>query len=201
MLDRWIEHGVRPVSAADDGAGGEGAGEEVTLTTSKHQETFTYIRPSWPAYDAAGARLVRPDAAPDLDPSPQGHPTFPFYRPEGPSTMARLPSLRPAALYVVGVRSAMAAPDICRDRVARTGRVREVRHPDRGHLIPMEDPRFCAAHAADWATAVLDQWWAEERRFDDWARRPPADKVTVGDDFRRHLGIAHAPRAEPASKL
>lgn len=205
VLDRWIEHGIRPVSDAVDA--------EVTLATSKHQEVFTYMRPSWPAYDVHGKTLVVPELAPDLDAGPGDRCSYPFYRPEGPSTMARLPTLRPATLYIIGAKSSSAMPGICGDRVALTGsgvggsggvgtgRVKEVVHPDHGHLIPMEAPLFCAREAAAWAKTELNRWWAEERRFDEWAAKPLADKVTVSDEYKKRLGVADRSQSRTGPKI
>lgn len=202
VLCRWIEHGLRPVSAIDRDDGGD----EVTLATSKHQEVFTYMRPSWPAYNADGTALVHPELAPDLDTGPGHRCSYPFYRAEGAATMARLPTVRPATLYIIGAKSATSRPDLCGDRVAltgtgpggsggiRAGRVKEVVHPDHGHLIPMEAPLLCAAEAAAWAKTELDRWWAEERRFDEWAKQPLVDKVTVSDEYKRRLGVRRGPR-------
>ncbi|KAM4062980.1 alpha/beta hydrolase family protein [Hirsutella rhossiliensis] len=207
VLDRWIEHGIRPVSGNEDVDG------EVTLATSKHQEVFTYMRPSWPAYDAKGTILVNPELAPDLDTGPGHRCSHPFYRAEGAATMARLPNVRPGTLYIIGAKSASAAPDICGDRVAltgsgpggsggvRAGRVKEVVHPDYGHLIPMEAPLFCAAEAAAWAKTELDRWWAEERRYDEWAKKPLADKVMVSDEYKRRLGVADRNTGRTGAKI
>lgn len=194
VLDRWIAYGLRAVSGDEDG--------EVTLATTRHQEVFTYLRPSWPAYDAAGKTLIHPDRAPDLDVTlNDGVTSYPFYRAEGANTLVRLPSVRPAVLYVLGGTSYTSTPELCAQRTAMTGtgtggsggaargRVKQVTHPDHGHLIAMEAPQYCASQAADWARAERDRWWAEEREYEEWTKKPLADKVTVSDEYKRYLGV------------
>ncbi|KAJ3536266.1 hypothetical protein NM208_g6802 [Fusarium decemcellulare] len=60
VVDRWINYGITDVPGK----------EEVTLTTTKHQEVFNFLRPSWDAYDAQGKKLLRPELVPDLNPTP-----------------------------------------------------------------------------------------------------------------------------------
>lgn len=91
VFESWVRHGLRdvPTQLYPEGQG-------VTLATTKHQEVFTYFRPSWDAYDDKGQTIVKPDLVPDLDPSlNERYYTFPVYRSEGASTLARLPHLRP----------------------------------------------------------------------------------------------------------
>ncbi|PNY23340.1 Uncharacterized protein TCAP_06722, partial [Tolypocladium capitatum] len=195
VLDRWVEHGLRGVSGDDEDG-------EVTLATTRHQEVFTYMRPSWPAYDADGKTIVHPDRAPDLDDTLNDDVTnYPFYRAEEANTLVRLPNVRPAVLYVIGGTSPMASPELCAARAATTGtgtggsggaergRVKQVTHPGAGHLIALEAPQYCASQAADWAKMELDRWWAEEREFEEWSKKPLVEKETVGDEYRRYLGV------------
>ncbi|PHH86166.1 hypothetical protein CDD83_10635 [Cordyceps sp. RAO-2017] len=191
-LDKWIEHGVRGVPGSDKG--------EVTLLTSKHQEQLTYIRLSAAAFDPAGDNVIRPDKAPDLDSSlKHKYAMYPMYRPEPNQTMASLAHLRPAALYVTGDKSFTRWPEFDGDQPSVTGcgaggsggleagRVKQVTHPDCGHDMPMEAPWFCASEAAKWLALELDRWWAEEREFEQWARKPLADKIAVEKDYMKQI--------------
>ncbi|KAK4093159.1 hypothetical protein Purlil1_2316 [Purpureocillium lilacinum] len=209
VLDRWIEFGLRdvPASAASPAGKGDDDGAAakpppVTLSTTKHQEVFTFLRPSWPAFNADGSKVIHQERCPDLDdnlnPSVSN---WPLYRAEGGNTMVRLPNVRPAVLYVIGGQSVTITPDVVRERTAITGtgtggsggaaqgRVRQVTHPDHGHLIPMEAPAYCARHAAEWAKGELDRWWAEEKEYDEWTKKPLAERTTVSDEYRRYLGV------------
>src|SRR6266516_6371983 len=83
-------------------------GEEtpVTLSTTKHQEVFTFLRPNYEGSGHEGRRVDRkkhPDVHPGLDT------IYPFYRPEVPRIYFRLPEVRPSVLYVFGELSYMSS--------------------------------------------------------------------------------------------
>jgi pimeloyl-ACP methyl ester carboxylesterase len=202
VLQRWIDFGIRNVP-------GE---ESVTLTTTKHQEIFTFLRPSWPAYDAQGKDIIHPEYTPDLDVSLNHRwSTYPVYRPEGPNTVARLPNVRPSVLYVFGGKSNVSPPELQDEKMALTGtgvggsggeaqgRVKKVVGENNGHLVPMEDPRMCASAAADWIKVELERWWVDERNYEEWASKSKEEKTTVSDEFQKYIGKP-APRPGKASE-
>jgi pimeloyl-ACP methyl ester carboxylesterase len=201
VFDRWIRYGLRAT----------GAGEQVVLATTKEQEVFTYLRPSWAAYDPNGKTLVRPDLVPDLDPTLNSDfPTHPFYRPEPPATLRRLPHVRPGVLYVFGDRSNVSPPELQAEKLELTGvsvggsggaprgRVKAVSHPEFGHLVPMEAPAFCARAAADWVAAEMPRWRAAEDEFAAWAAAPQAEKAAFSEDYRKYTG--KPPRRDKGDK-
>jgi hypothetical protein len=173
----------------------------VVLTTTVHQEVYTYLRPSWPAYDADGKIIIHPELVPDLDPGlGSEYPTYPLYRPEPPATSARLPNIRPGVLYVFGDKSSASPKDLQKHKLETTGngvggsggvkqgRVKGVSHPDYGHLIPMEVPGFCARVAAEWASRELGRWRNEDDEYAQWTKKPLDEKLGFSDDFRKHTG-------------
>lgn len=203
VLDRWIEFGLKDTASG-----------EVALATEKAQEVFTYLRPSWPAYDAQGKTLTHPEHAPDLDPSlNEKWPTYPFYRAEGPSTLERLPNVRPGVLYIFGALSNLSPANLQQEKVettgvgtggsggAKAGRVRAVNSPEHGHLIPMEAPGVCAENAAGWIKEEVGRWWADERKYDEWTRKTGADKVAISDEFKSYMGKPSKPSARADTKL
>lgn len=204
VFRRWMDFGIRDAGSDSDDSKDKGEGNgKVVLSTTKHQEVFTYLRPSWPAYDAAGETLVDPSPVPDLDPTLQadGAPTYPFYRPEGASTVSRLPGLRPPALHVFGGRSMLSAPEFRRQKMELTGaglggsggaargRVAEVVGEPYGHLIPMEAPGFCADAAAGWIAERVAEWRAEEGEYEAWARGSQEEKTTLSAEFIKYTGV------------
>lgn len=193
VLDRWVKYGLRDVS---------GGSQEVKLATSRDQEVFTFLRPSWDAYAKDGKKLVNLDAAPDLnrDLDPDLWPTYPFYRPELPSTWFRLPNLRPGVLYIFGGRSDLSPPELRQEKLdvtgvgtggsggAPAGRVRAVTSEGNGHMIAQEAPAFCARQISWWVEAEMGRWWIEQWEFEEWTRRPAGERTVVGDDWRKFLG-------------
>lgn len=106
MFAHWIEYGLRDLPIPlylDDEISQHG---KVTLTTTKHQEFFAFLRPNFEGYgpDEAPDRRTRADLNPNL---PN---TYPFYRADSPQTFFRLPELRPSVLYVFGGKSSISYP-------------------------------------------------------------------------------------------
>ncbi len=188
--------------------------DSVTLTTTKHQECFTYYRPQAQVYSPTTGQRVRSSTPPtelaqidksklvDADPSIIASDTskFAFYRPEGNSCMDRLPNLRPGAMWIFGETSDVNPPDVRQEKMdltgtgtggsggAKTGRVQSVTIEKLGHLVPMEATTRCAEIAADFLAKDLDVWREEERLFRAWAARPDREKQVLDEDWGRWLG-------------
>ncbi|KAK3292013.1 Alpha/beta hydrolase family-domain-containing protein [Chaetomium fimeti] len=183
VLDLWIHHGLRALPTEiypshSSGTTTTPGDTPVTLTTTKHQELFTFLRPTYhPSrdlrdFDPSGLGLG-PEAAAAANDRGK-YPKFAFYRPEPLQAFARLPELRPSVLYVFGGKSEMSRPEERRAKMERTGsglggsggvaggRVREV-VLDCGHLVAMERVGECAEAAGGFLGAELERWGAEER--------------------------------------
>ncbi|KAJ4993141.1 toxin biosynthesis [Stagonosporopsis vannaccii] len=164
VLDRWIKHGLRrvpteifPLEGNDD--------KRVTLTTSKHQELFTFLRPTY--------RNMPYERFDDLDPTVQAeHPHYPFYRSEPAKVFELLPELRPSTLYVFGKNSELSDPQERNLKMHRTGsgiggsggklagRV-EQRILDCGHLVAMERVQQCAESISKFFAKELTRYQVE----------------------------------------
>ncbi|KID92926.1 hypothetical protein MGU_00515 [Metarhizium guizhouense ARSEF 977] len=201
VLEQWIKYGLHNTTADPNG--------EVVLATTKHQEVFTFLRPSWPAFDAEGKNAIDPKWMPDAGTSIKvEYPMYPFYRPEAINTFIRMPSLRPGIVFILGGQSNVVSDADVKTRTETTGtglggsggvasgRVKEVVHEKYGHLIPLEAPRFCAQHAADFLKKELDIWAVEEAEYEEWAKKSNTDKVTISREFKKHLGVTDKPRAK-----
>lgn len=191
-VDLWLQYGLKPLAGT--------RGTEVTLSTSKHQEVFTFVRSSVPAYNAKGNKTVDPNAIPDVDTVNQDAAVyFPFYRPESGNTFDRLPHVRPSVLYIFGGKSEMSQKGQRDVKLQMTGsgaggsggtavgRVKSILNEEFGHLIPMEDPKFCAAHAAQWLESTLVRAHKDEREFKEWAKLPLAAKATIGKQMMDNI--------------
>ncbi|OLN85194.1 Peroxisomal membrane protein LPX1 [Colletotrichum chlorophyti] len=208
VFDAWVAHGLRDVPTQLHPSAPSGA---VTLTTTKHQEVFTFFRPSWEAYDPSGREVIRPDLVPDLDPSlNERYYTFPFYRSEGPTTLARLPYLRPGVLYVFGGLSDLSTPELREEKMKLTGtgtggsggkergRVREVTLPEAGHLFPMEIPGVSAELAAGGIETALGAWRREQEEYEAWTRLSSREKTTLTYEWFKRIG---RPERPPKAKI
>jgi pimeloyl-ACP methyl ester carboxylesterase len=196
VLQRWLDFGIRntPTKLYPDVEGG------ATLTTTKHQEVFTFLRPM--SGKKAGAYdLATRDALPDVDPDLGEDSTMPFYRPEPPLTFARLPWLRPSTLYVFGELSDMSSPSAQADKINNTGtaiggsggvkegRVQSVTMKGIGHLVAMEDVHGCADALTPWVGKELQRWRDEEEQWKRWRDGKSAlEKVTLSEEWKANIG-------------
>ncbi|KAF2460932.1 Alpha/beta hydrolase family-domain-containing protein [Lineolata rhizophorae] len=169
----------------------------VTLTTTKHQEVFTFLRP---AFAPTGTEPL-PDRlrVPDLDPSTLP-PEAPFYRAEGIMTFNRLPELRPSVLYIFGSASALSAPEAIADKMkftgvgmggsggAEKGEVEYVVLKDAGHLIPMERVVETAEESSRWVGKRLARWREDEELMKrQWQSVREEDKTRLAGEYMECL--------------
>lgn len=246
VFDRWIQYGLRdlptqlyPESSATPGAipatvtseptatPAAPKPKEVTLTTTKHQEVMTFLRPNFPFREgdkepsSAEYTLTNPSlnrrTHPDLP--PQATRQAPFYRGESAMVFSLLPNLRPSVLYVFGSLSFLTAdPASIEDKMANTGsgvggsggvkegRVAQVMVQDAGHLIPMEKVEETADHAADWIGKEMIRWRANEKLTEEeWGTKKGIERAVLTDRWREELfGLmkGKAPQRKPkAAKL
>lgn len=192
VLDRWLEFGIRdnPSATYPNERG------TATLSTSKHQEVFTFLRPTFEARKENGS--LDHKRYPDYDPF---LPSFvPFYRPEPPTTFLRLPNLRPSTLYIFGQLSEMSTPELQDDKMqftgvgiggsggAKEGRVDKVVLEGIGHLVAMEAVDKCADAASSWIGKELKLWRDEEKEYREWTKKSKQEKTTVSEEWKVNVG-------------
>jgi pimeloyl-ACP methyl ester carboxylesterase len=204
VLELWIEHGIRPTPTTlyPDERGGA-----VTLSTTKHQEVRSFLRPMFSRQKGADDEAQR-DAYPDLDPTINPE-AMPFYRPEVPSTFHRLKYLRPSVLYIFGETSDLSTPSLRAQKVNRTGisifgsggaaagRVKELTINGRGHLVPMEVVDECATAIGEWTGKELQRWAKAQREYEEWTKLPLRDRQEVTEEWKTKIG---GPMRNPPTK-
>jgi len=200
VLDRWLNYGLRDVPTAiypDDGATTDGE-KPVTLTTTKHQEVFTFLRPTFSGKQEPEKDVIDRAAQPDFDVAfPR---SYPFYRPEPVRTFHNLPFVRPSVLYIFGGLSDLSPPDWREEKMERTGsgvggsggvkegRVKQVVLEEHGHLIAMEAVEACADATAAWVGPELKRWRDEEdRTMQGWSRKSRRDKLVVSEEWKKRV--------------
>jgi pimeloyl-ACP methyl ester carboxylesterase len=165
--------------------------------TTKHQEVFTFVRPTFygdPAISPAEDKFNYPDLHADQSEDA-------FYRPEPPTILCRLPALRPAVLYIYGGESKVSRPEWCTQRIqltgkglggsggARAGHVKSITLENCGHLLVMENPKGCAEAAAGFIGARLAIWQNQRSRMlpSDWSSRSQAEKMAIDEKFKNAI--------------
>lgn len=207
VLDRWCQYGVRETPTAlypnEEGT--------VTLSTTKHQECFHFLRPSFGAFSEGGETVINRDLVIDMDARVA---TYPFYRAEPPSTFARLGELRPSALYIFGETSDMSQPNSRKAKMDATGiglggsggaamgRVKEAVLKGVGHMVAMEASNQCAEVAGVWLGQELARFSEEKKAYVEWTKQSLPTKSMLSDEYLRHLVTGFSPgKAAKKAKL
>ena len=186
VLERWLRFGLREQTSqacSRDGKSSEG-GANISLTTSKHQESWTYARSYFsPLADSLNKDLYDANRRryPDTDPSTIK--THPFYRAEPDLTLDNLPRLRPSVLYVFPQKSPVSTPALHAQKMELTGtgkggsggvkagRVKSVGIEHGSHLVTFEKPDLCAEILVGWLMEWFEQWKQdEEMEMEEGAR-------------------------------
>jgi len=179
----------------------------VTLTTTKHQEVFTFLRPNFPSSDTA---VPNRTTHPDFDPSIPD--SAPFYRPEPPAIFKSLPHLRPSVLYSFASESPLSnfegrdakmsttGTGVGGSGGEREGRVKQVLMHGAGHLVCLEDVKGVAETGAGWVEREVERWRGGEAEWVRmWGGRGAMERQVVGDEWKVRIG--GDPRGNGGDKL
>lgn len=205
-LDQWCEYGIRETPSRlypNDKSG-------VTLSTTKHQECFTFLRPSWEGVSPVGEEIVNRRMVPDM--GKDDLVKYPFYRAEPPTTLSKMATLRPSVLFIVGGESPMSTPSARKQKMdvtgtglggsggAKEGKVAEVVLHGVGHLVAMEATGKCADSAACWIGEQLKVFEEERREYLEWTRLDLVTKQTLSEEWKKRVGGPPV-RGKPKSKM
>ncbi|KAF2175991.1 hypothetical protein K469DRAFT_723412 [Zopfia rhizophila CBS 207.26] len=175
VLDLWVKHGLRNVSPS------QGLDTEVTLTTTKHQEVFFYV---WPTFDAISGRYYKRVA--DAYPASK-FPNDAFYRPEPIVMFRMLPSLFPSVLYGFGEKSDFFTPEMRAENLMVTS-------TGASCLVPMEVVGETAKQSARWLGGRIHEWQRDESaERDAWDALPNDEKCKISRKFVDALANSQKP--------
>lgn len=221
VLDRWIKYGLRDLptklypdpqpSPAATGATvtpeptvtpnvmANYEQKEVTLTTTKHQEVFSFMRTYHPAGPGDPPDKVLHPELPMLNDMGSA---APFYRAEPTITFHMLPFLRPTVFYIFGEHSDLSMEPARSEKMeitgtgvggsggAKAGKVVHVVIKDVGHLIAMEKVDETASLGADWIGKRIIEWRADEAALKKyWDNVPETEKYTLSKEYDEGFGV------------
>ncbi|CAG8983675.1 hypothetical protein HYALB_00004107 [Hymenoscyphus albidus] len=175
-MKKYLEFGVRPVPTNFYPVTGtaripEGA---VTLTTTKHQEAWSYVRanifPLSPSPDDPRERLITPE----LDPTDEGK--LISTRPESMLALLDLPQLRPRVLpinseYLQEEKRRLIGSGRGGSGGVNLKRVEECVIENYGHLVPLEKVSECAGIIAEWLEKEARRFLQDEGVFRTHSRQ------------------------------
>jgi hypothetical protein len=191
VFDLWVKYGLREIPTELYPAGSAPAGS-VTLTTTKHQELFVFLRPT---FRKTNGKIIDRDPETDKAP-PKG---YPFYRPEPVYAFKKLPEVRPSVLYIFGGKSDASTPDQRKLKLERTGsglggsggakegRVKEV-VLDCGHLVAMEKVGETADAISGWLKQEIQRWRNEQDDLQQrWVKVDRREKMIIDEEWKREV--------------
>jgi len=163
----------------------------VTLTTTKHQEVFTFARPNFP---------------------PPGKTTS-TYRPEPIITFFQLPHLRSRCFYIWADESPLSSEMMRKDKLELTGTgvggnggvdvgaVAYVLMEGAGHFVPFEKVQQTADHMGKWLGKEMERW----RRGEEEDRRvlestPVRDRTVMSEQFIHYVRESLVPSKAKETK-
>ncbi|THC92780.1 hypothetical protein EYZ11_007741 [Aspergillus tanneri] len=181
-VNQYIRFGFRSTPTALYPSSSPGA---VTLTTTKAQEAWTYLR--FNATPRAGVdnphdpmeRLLGPDVAVAGKEGDNNNRDYVTVSPWPCLGFEFLPYVRPSTLYVFGDKSHINIPDRRREKLQRTGtglggnggvaagRVRADIIPGTSHLAPLEKVSYTARILSGWLELEIERY-RKEKGFFDW---------------------------------
>jgi pimeloyl-ACP methyl ester carboxylesterase len=219
VLDRWVQYGLRDVPTK---LFPDAKAPEVTLTTTKHQEVMTFLRPNFAArpgdVDESSADFTtsnpKVNRRTHTDLNPDSEPQSPFYRGESTIVFNQLPHIRPSVFYIFGEKSFLTNDAIIEEKMRLTGsgvggsggrdedRVANVMVKDAGHLIPMEKVEESADHISKWVQKEMVRYqdW-EKKTQQEWGPKKGLERSVLSDRFMDELNAVMKPKEKKESKL
>ena len=205
MLDKYVQYGLRNTPTALYPA--KATLGSVTLTTTKHQEAWSYVRSNFVPLPIEPNDPLERMISPDLDPINEG--TYQFHRAEPILALQGLPHVRPSILWMFGARSNINTPALQAQKMALSGtgvggsggvdaaKVEKAVFNDATHMMPFEKVEMCARVLADWLEKQMSGFTAEEAFYREFAsEKSKPGKLAISDkwlncvrqkaDVRRH---------------
>ena len=207
VLISYLQFGLRKTPTAIYPAAPEGS---VTLTTTKHQESWSYMRSNFEplTHDRDIERLLSPDLDPDKESKNL------FHRAEPGIVQEYLPYIRPSVLYMFGDNSPVSSVSAQEIMVNRTGvglggsggikegQVAKVVLPEAGHLFPMEKVKACAELVSAELDKRLDQFKSNERFLQrHQSGKSERDKLVMSKEWQEGVKKTADARRSTREKL
>jgi hypothetical protein len=177
VLDNILKYGIRKIPTALYPVSETAKEGAYTLTTTKHQEVWSFLRPNFEGRDPETS-MSRIDRLlfPDINPAQRG---VLFYRAEIGTAQEYLAYLRPSVLFIFGAKSNLSTPERQNEKMERTGngvggsggvKMGEVeKHvfENLGHMAPLEEVGGCASVIGEWMGKRLRQFRDDEEALRD----------------------------------
>ena len=183
VLEKYLIYGLRETPTLIYPAGisenpTETAPDGVTLTTTKHQEAWSYVRSNFSPQASDPYDHVERLISPDLDPTNEGR--YLFHRAEPFLALQGLPQVRPSILWIFGAWSTINTLTLQNEKMVlsgigiggsggvRVGMVQKEVVDEAGHMVPFEKVQECAGITSRWLEKQIQRFNAEQRFYRDY---------------------------------
>jgi hypothetical protein len=198
-MKKYLEFGFRriPTAIYPTSAAEASSKDAVALTTSKHQEAWSYCRANFTSLPKTPDNRYEHLVLPEFDPS-EGQKQF--ARPETMVALADLLNLRPGVLWMFGSRSPIKFKYLQDQKMKLTGtgrggsggeKVGRVERSiiDAGHLVPFEKISECADTISSWLKKEVQRNIEETEFLASYDRQvSQANGLTVSNRWKKEVG-------------
>ena len=202
VLNNMIKHGLRKVPTAIYPLSDTVCDGSYTLTTSKHQEVWSYLRSNFePRVELSpgeGPSHTDRLLAPDVNHHWQG--TYLFYGPELAISFEYLAYVRPPVFYVFGGKSSMSTPLLQAAKMNRTGvglgggggvragQVQKRVFEGWGHVFPLEHVAETGETLASYLGERMKAWTADEKLLKEHqSRKSERGMLVISKDWLKYV--------------
>lgn len=189
VVKNYLQFGIRPIPTRlyNQQSDPNLPSSAITLTTSRHQESWSYTIPNLEPESPVLDRLLLPDWDPEKE-RPRS-----YARPECSASMRSLPFVRPSVLWVFGSRSYLSAPEAQDAKMRATGTgiggsggaangMVEKVVLDSSHVLVFEQIDKCAEVAADWVRRWFQGWLEDEKVLAEYkSKRSDAHMIRASE--------------------
>ena len=167
--------------------------DSVNLTSTKHQESWSYLRPTFEPQSESMDRLL----SPDLDPEIEGQQSL--HRAEGVITLRNLPYLIPNVFYLFDDKSRLSTGNDQKEKFLNTGvgvggsggsktaHVRRAVFRKNTHLLPFEAPSKCSLVIPEWLVAYLIEYRTTEKFYETYESRKSDEGMLIASQEWKNL--------------
>jgi hypothetical protein len=199
VVDKYVQYGLRSTPTA---LYPEEAPSAVTLTTTKAQETWTYVRFDNSPYDPRdpAERFHWHDQPSNLENYDINNPKLITNCPGAAFAFELLRYVRPSVLYVFAEKSHFNQPARREDKLHRTGtgvggsggvsagRVESHIVPKASHMLPLEKVSETAKLLARWFEKQIEEYQKEEEYHRNFqSQRSTRDQVALTPVIMEHI--------------
>jgi hypothetical protein len=213
VLEKYLQFGLRevptaiyPISEKQNIRPGA-----VTLTTTKHQEAWSYVRPNFNPLPSDSGDHKERLISPDQDPLNEG--THMFVCAGAKLAFLALPYLPPAILWIYGNTSHVNIRQEREKKMARTGigrggsggkeagKVKEIILDQTGHLVPFEKVSECAKAIQDWMQGELNRYWLAEDSYKTYQSRKFQNGLVLSNEWMEGVKLQSDVKRQSRVKL